>query len=160
MNLICTARGLVTALVPVLALIPTPALAQGDGPVGDCLASAAGDASAFEACLVEHQDDLAVLYDLPSDWQARLHAYLAAHPGGWDELEDLVDRFENRRDRFENRRDRREDVIDRLEDRRDDRVDLEDVFDRREDARDRLEDRRDGREGVRDRIENRWDRRH
>lgn len=153
------ARWLITALVPVLAVIPAPASAQGDGPLGACLASAAGDATALEACLVEHQDDLAALYDLPADWRARLRAYLAAHPGRWDEVEDLVDHFENRRDRLENRWDRREDVIDRREDRRDDQVDREDVFDRREDARDRLEDLRDRREGVRDRIENRWDRR-
>lgn len=148
------------ALFPLLILVPAPALAQGDGPLSTCLAQAAGDAAAFEACLIERQDELADVYNLPADWRARIHDYLAAHPGAWDELEDIADRLENRWDRAENRYDRREDWIDRYEDRHDDQVDLEDVFDRREDVRDRAENRWDRRENTRDRIENRWDRRH
>jgi len=143
-----------------LILVPAPALAQSDGPLCACLAQAAGDADAFEACLIEHQDELADLYNLPADWQARIHDYLAAHPGAWDELEDLADRLENHWDRAENRRDRWENWIDRTEDRHDDQTDLEDLFDRREDLRDRTENRWDRRENARDRIENRWDRRH
>ena len=154
------AQSILATLVPLLILVPAPAMAQGEGPLSACLAQAAGDAEAFEACLIENQDELIDLYNLPADWQARIHDYRAANPGAWDELENTADRLENRWDRAENRRDRREDWIDRAEDRGDDAVNLEDPIDRREDVRDRAEDRWDRRENVRDRIENRWDRRH
>lgn len=145
-------------LLPMLAAVP--AQAQGDGPLSTCLEQSGRRAAAFEACLIEHQEELQALYDLPADWVQRLRAYLEAHPLAWDRIEDLADRLENRRDRAENARDRREDRLDRREDRQDDELDLEDLFDRREDVRDRREDRRDWRENARDRFENRRDLRH
>lgn len=160
MKTIHITRSVLAALFPLLILVPTPALAQGEGPLSTCLAQAAADTAAFEACLVEHQDELAELYNLPADWRTRIHDYLAAHPGDWDELEDIADRLENRWDRAESHRDRWENRFDRYEDRHDEEVDLEDLFDRREDVRDRAENRWDRREGARDRIENRWDRQH
>jgi len=144
--------------LPWLAAIP--AQAQGDGPLSACLEQSGRQAEAFEACRIEHQQELSEQYDLPADWAQRVHAYIEAHPQAWDRWEDLADRRENRRDRAENQRDRREDRLDRREDRQDDELDLEDLFDRREDVRDRREDRGDRRENARDRLENRWDRRH
>ncbi len=143
--------------LPMLAAVP--AQAQGDGPLSTCLEQSGREAAAFEACLVQHQEELQALYNLPADWLAQVHAYVQAHPEAWDRLEDVADRLENRRDRAENARDRHEDWLDQREDQRDDQVNLEDILDRREDVRDRAEDRLDRREGVRDRIENRWGRR-
>ncbi len=160
MSIISYVKRSVLAMSFALPLLATvPAQAQGDGPLSACLEQSGREAAAFEACVIQHQEELHALYNLPADWLARMHAYLQAHPEGWDRLEDVADRLENRRDRAENARDRHEDWLDEREDQRDDQVNLEDIFDRREDVRDRAEDRVDRREGVRDRIENRWDRR-
>jgi len=145
-------------VLPVLAAVP--AQAQGDGPLSTCLEQSGRETAAFDACLIQHQEELQALYNLPADWPAQVHAYLRAHLEAWDQLEDVADRMENRRDRAENTRDRHEDWLDQREDQRDDQVNLEDLFDRRKDVRDRAEDRSDRREGVRDRIENHWDRRN
>ena len=123
--------------LPWLAAIP--AHAQGDGPLSTCLGQSGRQPAALEACLVEHQQELLELYNLPADWAQRVRATIEAHPEVWDRLEDFADRLENRRDRAEDARDRQEDRLDRREDRLDDERDLEDLFDRRE---------------------NRWDRRH
>ncbi len=90
-----------------------PAHAQGDGPLTTCLEESGRQPAALEACLIEHQQELLELYDLPADWAQRMHANLEAHPEAWDRLEDLADRLENRRDHAENARDRREDRLDR-----------------------------------------------
>ncbi|MCJ7677813.1 MAG: hypothetical protein MUO35_08840 [Anaerolineales bacterium] len=152
--------------------LPTafPAQAQGDGPLSTCLERSGREAEALKACLIQHQEELRALYDLPADWATRVLAHLRSHPEAWDRLEDVVDRLEDTQVRAENVRDRHEDRLGTREDRRDDRVDLEDVFDRREDWLETREDRHgdtvdledvfDRREDVRDRIENRWDRRH
>ena len=161
MSIIVSVKGSFLAMsfaLPLLAAVP--AQAQGYGPLRTCLEQSGREAEALKACLVQHQEELRALYDLPADWVARVHAHLQAHPQAWDRLKDVVDRVEDTRVRAENVRDRHEDRLDTREDRRDDRMDLEDVFDRREDVRDHAEDRLDRREDVRDRIEIRWDRRH
>ena len=153
-------RCILAAPLALSLLTAAPAFAQGDGPFSQCLEEFAGQADAFEACLIEHEVELQASYDLPADWMSRLHAYLQAHPDGWDRIEDVGDRLENSWDRRENVRDRHENWIDTWEDRHDDDTNLKDVFDRLEDARDRAENRWDRRENARDRIENRWDRRN
>jgi len=136
--------------LPLLAAVP--AQAQGDRPLSTCLEQSGREAEAFKTCLIQHQEELRALDDLPADWATRVLAHLQSHPEAWD-------RLENTRDRAENVRDRHEDRLNTREDQRDDQVDLEDVFEPREDVRDRAEDRVDRREGVRDRAEDRVDRR-
>jgi hypothetical protein len=144
MSILSFMKRSVLALAFTLSLLAAaPAQAQGDGPLSTCLEQSGRRAAAFEACLIERQQEFRNLCDLPADWTQQVHAYIETHPQAWDRLEDLADGLENRCDRAADARDRREDRLDR-----------------REDVRDRREDRRDRREDVCDRLENRQDRRH
>ena len=131
--------------LPLLAAVP--AQAQGDGPLSTCLERSGREAEALKACLIQHQEELRALYDLPADWARRVLAHLRSHPQAWDRLKDVLDRLEDTQVRAEKVRDRHEDRLDTRKDRRHDPVDLEDVFDRREDVRGRIENPRGRRHG-------------